>query len=273
MSAMKTLPLPRRAPGSLADGMPFPSSPSNQVEDPSRLGPRQREAALRRFEGEVFDVVVIGGGSTGAGSALDAASRGLSVALLEQRDWAAGTSSRSSKLIHGGLRYLEQMEFHLVREALHERSLLLNVLAPHLVRPVSFLLPLTHRVWERAYVGAGMILYDSLGGYKGLHRHRHLTKRKALKIAPALDPDTFIGGIQYADAQVDDARHTLAVARTAARFGAAVASAVAAGGFRRGGERLAGGRPRARVSGQEIDIRPRQVINATGLWTDDVQHL
>jgi glycerol-3-phosphate dehydrogenase len=253
--------------------MPFPSSPSNQVEDPSRLGPRQREAALRRFEGEVFDVVVIGGGSTGTGSALDAASRGLNVALLEARDWAAGTSSRSSKLIHGGLRYLEQMEFHLVREALHERSLLLNRLAPHLVRPVSFLYPLTRRVWERAYVGAGMLLYDSLGGYKGLHRHRHMTRRKALKIAPALDPTTLIGGIQYADAQVDDARHTLAVARTAARFGAAVASSIRVVGFLREGERVTGVRARDHVSGREIDIRARQVINATGVWTDDVQHL
>src|SRR3954454_16484271 len=123
---------------------------------------------------EIFDVVVIGAGATGAGAALDAAGRGLSTALVEARDFASGTSSRSSKLIHGGLRYLEQQEFGLVREALRERSLLLNVLAPHLVRPVSFLYPLTHRGWERAYVGAGMVLYDSLGGYKGLRRHRHL---------------------------------------------------------------------------------------------------
>src|SRR3954453_660400 len=253
--------------------MPASSSPSTRADDPARLGPAQREAALQRFGNEVFDVVVIGGGSTGAGSALDAASRGLNVALLEARDWAAGTSSRSSKLIHGGLRYLEQMEFHLVREALHERSLLLNQLAPHLVRPVSFLYPLTRRVWERVYVGAGMLLYDSLGGYKGLHRHRHMSRRKALKIAPALDPDTLIGGIQYADAQVDDARHTLAVSRTAARFGAAVASSIRVVGFLREGERVTGVRARDHVSGREIDIRARQVINATGVWTDDVQHL
>src|SRR3954451_17605871 len=149
--------------------MPASSSPSTRADDPARLAPAQREAELQRFGNEVFDVVVIGGGSTGTGSALGTASRGLSVAVIEQRDWAPGPSSRSSKLIHGGLRYLEQMEFHLVREALHERSLLLNRLAPHLVRPVSFLYPLTRRVWERAYVGAGMLLYDSLGGYKGLH--------------------------------------------------------------------------------------------------------
>src|SRR5437773_832369 len=125
----------------------------------AQLGPEQRRASLARMAKEVFDVVVIGGGVTGAGTALDAVTRGLSVALVEARDYSAGTSSRSSKLVHGGLRYLEQRNFALVREALHERSLLLRRLAPHLVRPVPFLFPLTHR-WERAYIGAGVILYD-----------------------------------------------------------------------------------------------------------------
>src|SRR5919109_3024371 len=128
----------------------------------AQLGPDQRRESLARMARDEFDVVVIGGGVTGCGTALDAASRGLSVALVEQRDFAAGTSSRSSKLIHGGLRYLEQLNFALVREALKERALLLHRLAPHLVRPVSFLYPLTHRVWERAYVGAGVALYDSI---------------------------------------------------------------------------------------------------------------
>src|SRR3954469_9949717 len=125
------------------------------------LNPEQRDAALERMANEVFDVVVIGAGATGAGAALDAATRGLSTALVESRDFASGTSSRSSKLFHGGLRYLEQMDFRLVREALRERDLMLTRLAPHLVRPVSFLYPLTHR-WERAYVGAGLAIYDSL---------------------------------------------------------------------------------------------------------------
>src|SRR4051812_29332135 len=183
-----------------------------------RLEPGQRDRALDRLESEVFDVVVIGAGATGAGAALDAVTRGLSTALLEGRDFASGTSSRSSKLIHGGLRYLEQGEVHLVREALRERSLLLNTLCPHLVRPVPFLYPLAEH-WERPYVGAGMVLYDTLGGYKGLRRHRHLTKRAALKIAPALRADSLVGAIQYWDAQVDDARHALTVARTAARYG------------------------------------------------------
>src|SRR3954447_25865452 len=236
------------------------------------LNPDQREAALERMANEVFDVVVIGAGATGAGAALDAATRGLSTALVEARDFAAGTSSRSSKLIHGGLRYLEQGDIRLVREALQERSLLLNTLCPHLVRPVPFLYPLTEH-WERPYVGAGMVLYDSLGGYKGLKRHRHLTKRGALKIAPALKRDYLVGGIQYYDAQVDDARHTLALARTAARYGAAVASNAPVIGFLREAEHVTGVRVRDLRSGRDIEVRSRQVINATGVWTDDLQAL
>ena len=249
--------------------MPRPRPPANLA----RLHLEQREAALARMREEVFDVVVIGGGATGTGCALDAASRGLSVALVEARDFASGTSSRSSKLIHGGLRYLEQQEFGLVREALRERSLLLNVIAPHLVRPVPFLYPLTQRVWERAYLGAGMLLYDELGGHQGLRRHRHLTKRQALKVAPALKPDALVGALQYWDAQVDDARHTLAVARTAAAYGAAVASSAAVVGFLREGERVTGVRVLDDLLEEELDVRARQVINATGVWTDDVQHL
>ena len=237
------------------------------------LGPQQRERAVRRMTEEVFDVVVVGGGATGAGCALDAVTRGLSVALLEARDYAAGTSSRSSKLIHGGLRYLEQGEFALVREALRERSLMLNVIAPHLVRPVSFLYPLRDRVWERAYIGAGMLLYDELGGHRGMRRHRHLTRRGALRLAPALKPDSLVGAVQYDDCQVDDARHTLGVARTAARFGAAVANAVSVTGFLREAGRVTGVRARDHVNGEGIEVHARAVINATGVWTDDLQQL
>src|SRR3954471_18983143 len=236
------------------------------------LNPDQREAALERMANEIFDVVVIGAGATGAGAALDAATRGLSTALVEARDFAAGTSSRSSKLIHGGLRYLEQGDIGLVREALQERSLLLNTLCPHLVRPVPFLYPLTEH-WERPYVGAGMVLYDSLGGYKGLKRHRHLTKRRSLKIAPALKRDALVGGIQYYDAQVDDARHTLTLARTAAKYGAAVASNAPVIGLLREGERVTGVRIRDIRADRDIEVNARQVINATGVWTDDVQAL
>jgi glycerol-3-phosphate dehydrogenase len=238
-----------------------------------RLSPANRRAAIGRFGAEEFDIVVIGGGATGTGTALDAASRGLSVALLEARDYAAGTSSRSSKLIHGGLRYLEQKDFGLVREALRERGLLLKKLAPHLVKPVPFLFPLEQR-WETPYVGAGMILYDTLGGgHQGVPRHRHLSKRKAMRVAPALRDDAMIGAFQYYDAQVDDARHTMTVARTAAHYGAAVANNIAVVGFLREGERVTGVVAKDAHSGEEINVRAKQVINCTGVWTDDIQNM
>ena len=165
-------------------------------------------------------MLVVGGGVTGAGIALDAVTRGLSVALVERRDIAAGTSSRSSKLIHGGLRYLEQRNFSLVAEALRERRLLLSRIAPHLVRPVPFLLPLRHH-WEREYYGAGLALYDGLGGLRSaVPRHRHLGRRAALAAAPALRPDTIVGAIRYFDAQTDDARFALTLLRTALAHGA-----------------------------------------------------
>src|SRR3954447_14475560 len=221
---------------------------------------------------ERFDVVVIGAGATGAGCALDAATRGLSVALVEKRDFAAGTSSRSSKLVHGGLRYLEQGHLGLVREALRERGLLLNLLAPHLVRPVAFLYPLTEH-WERAYIGAGMALYHTLGGHEGVPRHRHLPRGAALRLARAFKRESLVGAIQYYDAQVDDARHTLTVARTAARYGAAPAFNARVVGFLREGERVTGVRVRDEQAGAELDVRARVVVNATGVWTDDVQSL
>ena len=237
------------------------------------LSPAQRADALRRMEGEVFDVVVVGGGVTGAGIALDAATRGLSVALVEQRDLAAGTSSRSSKLIHGGLRYLEQFNVSLVREALQERGLLLDRLAPHLVKPVSFLYPLTHHAWERAYVTAGVTLYDQLGGARQLPRHQQLTRKGALRMAPSLRSDSLVGAIRYWDAQVDDARHTMAIARTAVRYGAAVATSTRVTGFLREGERVVGVRVRDGEGGRDLDVRARQVVNATGVWADDLQQL
>ncbi|MDO8188274.1 glycerol-3-phosphate dehydrogenase/oxidase [Conexibacter sp. JD483] len=243
------------------------------MNDPSILNPGQRDAALERMANETFEVVVIGGGVVGCSAALDAATRGLSVALVEARDFAAGTSSRSSKLIHGGLRYLEQLDFGLVREALSERRLLLTRIAPHLVKPVPFLYPLEHRVWERGYVGAGMVLYDEMAGHAGVPRHRHLTKRQALRIAPGLKSDALIGAIQYHDAKVDDARHTLTIARTAAFYGAAIANNAPVVGFLREGERVTGVRVRDVASDREIEVRGQQVINSTGVWTDDLQHL
>ncbi|TYB40109.1 glycerol-3-phosphate dehydrogenase/oxidase [Actinomadura chibensis] len=235
------------------------------------LGPLYRADAVRGLTETEFDVLVVGGGIVGAGAALDAVSRGLSVALVEARDWAAGTSGRSSKLIHGGLRYLERRDFGLVREALRERGLLLHRLAPHLVRPVPFLYPLRGRVWERAYVGAGVTLYDSMGGTRALPRHRQLTRRGALREAPALRPDALVGAIQYYDAQVDDARYTMMVARTAAQYGAQVVTRAEVTGFLREGERVTGARVLDLEGGREIAVRARRVVCATGVWTDGAQ--
>jgi glycerol-3-phosphate dehydrogenase len=228
-------------------------------------------------EDEPLDVLVIGGGVVGAGSALDAVTRGLRVGLVEAQDWASGTSSRSSKLIHGGLRYLEMMDFRLVREALHERGLLTYRLAPHLVHPVPFLYPLTHKVWERIYVGTGIAIYDVMASnarsVPRLPRHRHLSRREALREAPSLRPDYITGAIAYFDAQVDDARHTVTVVRTAANFGALVASRTRVVGLERVGDRVSGARVVDLESGEDFVIHARHVISATGVWTDAIYEL
>lgn len=249
------------------------SEPLPAFDQPNQLGPAQRERALAAFRSTDFDLLVIGCGVTGAGVALDAASRGLKVALVEQRDVASGTSSRSSKLIHGGLRYLEQLNFSLVKEALKERSLLLQTVAPYLVQPVQFLYPLRHRFWERLYVGAGVLLYDvlaKLGGNR-LPFHRHLTRTGAMREIPALNPASLVGALQYYDAKIDDARHTLAVARTAAGLGAQIATSMRVTGLRQEGDRITGAHARCLETGAEIEIKARHVVNATGVWTDVVE--
>jgi glycerol-3-phosphate dehydrogenase len=241
----------------------------------SALSTRQRAEALDRITTQELDVLIIGGGVTGVGCALDAATRGLTVGLVEQRDYAAGTSSRSSKLIHGGLRYLEQFNFRLVFEALGERGLLLQELCPHLVKPVSFLYPLKHRFWERPYVGAGIALYDGLAAAKGnpLPRHRHLTRSGVAKRFPSVDTDQIAGGIIYWDAQVDDARHTMSIARTAARFGAWLAPSTRVVGLLRDGDRVVGAELDDLEGGRRLTARARQVVNATGVWTDSIQDM
>ncbi|RKN54953.1 glycerol-3-phosphate dehydrogenase/oxidase, partial [Streptomyces klenkii] len=239
------------------------------------LGPRERAGALAGMAERELDVLVVGGGVVGAGTALDAATRGLATGLVEARDWASGTSSRSSKLIHGGLRYLEMLDFGLVREALKERGLLLERLAPHLVRPVPFLYPLRHRAWERFYAGSGVALYDAMslssGHGRGLPRHPHLSRRQALRIAPALRKDALVGALQYYDAQVDDARFVATLVRTAAGYGALVANRARVTEFLREGERVVGVRVRDLEEDGSYEIRARQVVNATGVWTDDTQ--
>jgi len=241
------------------------------------LSPRNRQAALDAMRAEPLDILVVGAGVVGAGIALDAATRGLSVGLVEARDFASGTSSRSSKLIHGGLRYLEMLDFRLVAEALGERSLLLEKLAPHLVRPVPFVYPLTHYGWERLYAGSGVMLYDTLGYLagrsRGVPRHRHLSRRGARRIIPSLRHDAMTGAIYYFDGQVDDARHTMFLSRTAAAYGAHVASRTRVTALQREGDRVTGARVSDLETGEEFDIAAKQVINATGVWTDETQAL
>ncbi|MEJ7628622.1 MAG: glycerol-3-phosphate dehydrogenase/oxidase [Nocardioidaceae bacterium] len=244
---------------------------------PVGLSPAQREAALDAMESRGVDVLVVGGGVGGSGWALDAATRGREVGLVEARDYASGTSSRSSKLIHGGLRYLEMLDFGLVSEALQERGLLIQRLAPHLVRPVPFVYPLHGRVWERVYAGAGVALYDTLGMLSGRSRgvphHRHLSRRGARRIVPSLRKDALIGALQYYDAQVDDARHTMFLARTAASYGAHIASRVRVVDLIREGRRVSGAVVQDLESGRTLRIGAQQVVNATGVWTDETQAL
>ncbi|WP_280401910.1 glycerol-3-phosphate dehydrogenase [Nocardia carnea] len=237
------------------------------------LGPEQRRTAWDRLGKDHFDVIVVGGGVVGAGIALDAATRGLRVALVEARDLASGTSSRSSKMFHGGLRYLEQLEFGLVREALKERELSMARLAPHLVKPLRFLYPLTHRVWERPYVAAGLFLYDTMGGAKSVPGQRHLSRHAALRLAPGLRRTSLIGGISYYDTVVDDARHTMTVARTAAHYGAVIRTSTQVVGFLREADRVVGVRVRDSEDGRSAEVRGHVVINAAGVWTDEVQAL
>lgn len=239
------------------------------------LNPSQRRQALEEMAERMFDVVVVGGGVTGAGVALDAATRGLEVALVEQRDYASGTSSRSSKLLHGGLRYLEQLRFGLVTEALAERNRMLTSISPHLAQPVSFVFPLTHHFWERLYVGAGVLLYDLMAraARSPLPRHRHLPRAALATLAPALDLDRVFGGIRYWDAMVDDARHTLTAARTAAKHGARLASSARVVGLDLGSGPMRAVSVLDMESGQGLEIATRSVVNATGVWSDDLQQL
>jgi len=227
-----------------------------------------RRAALEALASERFDVLVVGGGIVGAGVLLDAASRGLRAALIEQTDVGAGTSSRSSRLIHGGLRYLEQLHFGLVAEALDERARILR-LAPHLVRLEPFLfpiygLPLVHQ----AFYGAGILLYDVLGSRHGAGFARHMRPEAAREFAPQLRPEGLQAGILYHDGVEDDARYTMAVLRTAIQTGpgAVVATRVQGQATLTEAGRAIGVRARDLVSGDELDIRAARIVDATGAW-------
>jgi glycerol-3-phosphate dehydrogenase len=236
----------------------------------------ERSSTLARLAGEQFDVLVIGGGITGTGVALDAASRGLRTALVEKADFASGTSSKSSKLVHGGLRYLQQKEVRLVYEALAERQVLRKT-APHLVRVLPFLLPvftkdgLLPKPLARA-LGTAMWMYDFTGGVRIGKMHKRVSKDEALRYMPTLPPDRLAASYVYYDAQADDARLTLAVARTAADQGAAVANyATVVELLKRNDGHVSGARVKS--GNDEFEIRATTVVNATGVWTDELRAL
>ncbi|PFG42083.1 glycerol-3-phosphate dehydrogenase [Isoptericola jiangsuensis] len=249
----------------------------------SRITAESRTRALAALESSQdsaseLDVLVIGGGVTGAGIALDAVTRGLSTAIVEAQDWSAGTSSWSSKLVHGGLRYLQMLDFSLVHEALTERDLLLKEIAPHLVKPVPFLYPLEHRVWERAYVGAGIALYDTLAavapGRRAMPIHRHLTRRQIARKFPDLAHEAAIGAVQYWDASVDDSRLVSTIVRTAVDYGAHAAARTQVVALTKSATGAVNGAVVVDLeTGREITVRARHVINATGVWTEDTEAL
>ena len=234
-----------------------------------------RARALERLATEEFDVLVVGGGITGAGVALDAASRGLRTALVERRDFAYGTSSKSSKMVHGGIRYLQQGDVKLVWQALRERKKLLTN-APHLVRPLGFMIPIYTKggLIPRFLAGGFRLVlfaYDLVGGAAIVGRHKRLTRDEALAFMPSLKPDRLHSALLYFDARCDDARLTLAIARTAADYGAAVANYVPVVEILKDARgKATGARVDTGAAGGTIDVSARCVVNAAGVWIDDV---
>ena len=228
-----------------------------------------RRRAFAALSDGALDLVVIGGGIVGCGALLDATSRGLRAALVERDDLAVGTSSRSSRLIHGGLRYLEQYRFGLVREALAERARIVR-LAPHLVRVEPFLFPLFGRpVVTRGFYESGMTLYDLFGASRDGGRHRHRSVAATIAHAPALRRQRLRGGLVFHDAVHDDARYALAVARTAEIAGGFVATRAAVEALVEENGRVTGLRVRDRVSGGQVVVRARAIVDATGAWAAD----
>ncbi|HEY3897045.1 MAG TPA: glycerol-3-phosphate dehydrogenase/oxidase [Chthoniobacter sp.] len=218
---------------------------------------------------EPWDILIVGGGATGLGAAVDAASRGHRVALIEQHDFAKGTSSRSTKLVHGGVRYLEQGNLSLVLEALRERGLLLRN-APHLTHALPFVIP-CYRWWEAPFYGIGLMLYDALAGRRGLGRTRLLSARKVRERLSTISPQNLKGGVLYFDGQFDDARLALALARTAVAHGAAVTNYVKCTALLKEQGTIVGVRATDSETSRGFEIRARVVINATGVFVDDLR--
>jgi glycerol-3-phosphate dehydrogenase len=231
-----------------------------------------RSLSLSLMQREEIDVLIIGGGITGAGMLLDGAARGLRTALVEAHDFASGTSSRSTKLIHGGLRYLENFEFALVREALHERAVLTR-LARHLIEPVPFMIPIysdRRRNYDNPLkLRAGLYLYDMLSGSQSLGRHRRLSPSETLAHAPQLSMQGLRGSLLYFDCRTDDARLVIEVLKSAHARGGLAANYALVDGFV-GSGRITGAHVRDQLTGASFDVRARVIINATGVWMDDV---
>ena len=248
--------------------MTYPYS-KHVASNKSVLNPEQRSEDISELKSQEFDLLIIGGGVVGSGIALDAAARGLKVALVESDDFAAGTSSRSSKLIHGGLRYLEQFDFKLVREALHEREMMITDQAPHLVKPLSFVYPLHKKYLDRIYVGAGLMLYDLLRGkLRAVPWHRYITFGEMRNEVRSLNPELVTGGLVYFDAQVDDARHTVTVARTAKDHGAYIVTGATVRQITRTPEGITGAV--VEVDGENINVKSKVVIAAAGIWNEEL---
>ena len=218
-----------------------------------------------------YDIAIIGGGATGLGVALNAALRGLSVLLCERADFAKGTSSRSTKLVHGGVRYLAQGNISLVREALHERALILQN-APHLAQPLAFVMP-SYSCWEMPFFGTGLMMYDALAGRRGLGKTAFLGKNSTLQLLPNLKSAHLRGGVKYWDGQFDDARLAMALARTAAQQGALLLNYLPVTGLLQENGKVCGLALQDAISGANVSVRARCVVNATGVWVDHIRQM
>ena len=239
------------------------------TSSPSALPTERQEILDRLARTPNCDILVVGGGATGLGVALDAAARGFSVVLVESHDFGKGTSSRATKLVHGGVRYLAQGDIALVREALHERTTLLHN-APHLAQPLPFVMP-SYKVWETPFYGVGLKMYDALAGKAGLGPTEFLSRRQTLACLPTARPDGLKGGVKYWDGQFDDARLALALARTAAAHGALLVNYCAADSLIHESGKVAGLRCRDTETGRSFEVRARCVVNATGVWVDELR--
>ncbi|MDP3618152.1 MAG: glycerol-3-phosphate dehydrogenase/oxidase [Ramlibacter sp.] len=231
----------------------------------------RQDLISRLAQTSACDIAIIGGGATGLGVALDAAARGFSVVLVESHDFAKGTSSRATKLVHGGVRYLAQGNIALVREALHERTTLLHN-APHIAQPLAFVMP-SYRFWETPFYGAGLKMYDALAGKAGLGQTEFLSRSEALACLPNVLPQGLKGGVKYWDGQFDDARLALALARTAEAKGALVVNYCAATALRYENGKVVGLSCRDQETGRDFEIRSRCVVNATGVWVDHFRQM